>query len=376
MFASLLAHNRGFTPANIQAAAPAEAIAVQRETATWATADKTFTITAVDTANAIARWAAAHWSPTNLDGDDGGGENTSGLSFPTTSSVLADGAIAGVTTGRKGSLEVWELPSGPNFGIALRYFDDVSFTSGEFTKDIDLSSAGISAIGDCAAILCSIRQADVDNTPFLDCAFVTCEVLDDSGNKLRVTRGDDVYDSTARIAVLEFTGSNWSVQKVKHTIAAAGTEETETISAVDWDHAFVFGSSEDIEQDIGNICCSIYPGATSTTVAFQNGGGNAAYTGTDIVAYVVEDTSGTVVCEHKSFTIGGSDEAIAWTNTFPSARSIFFLSADFASTGSANARQFVNYDHTGDQAGNAYRESGANDPDTRLTAVKFPATGS
>ncbi len=354
----------------------ASPISVQRETATWTTADKTFTINAVDTSKALARWASANWTPTNLDGDDQMDVLTAGLSFASTTSVLADGQTAASPTGRKGSLEVWELPEGANFGIALRYYDDVSFAGAqslEFTKDIDLSGAGISDINDCAVLVCSIRCSEADNTPGYDSCFVTAEVVDASGLKLRVTRGDDIYDGTIRLAVLEFTGSNWSVQKVKRSLVAGSTVETGTINAVDWDHAFVFGSSEDSSNRFDGLNVAFYPGATTTTVRMI-GGQNAA--GVDTICYVVEDTSGTIVCEYQELTVTVATLAVSWVGTFPSGRSVFLLDNYVNSASAANARYAANYEHTGDQAGELYRESTSSDPTVHIQAIAFPATGS
>ena len=45
------------------------------------------------------------------------------------------------------------------------------------------------------------------------------------------------------LAVVEFTGSNWTVQEIDHTWSAAGTNEVEVITSVgDWESAFIVSS--------------------------------------------------------------------------------------------------------------------------------------
>lgn len=51
-------------------------------------------------------------------------------------------------------------------------------------------------------------------------------------NQAVLTRGAGGNVSIASVAVVEFTGSNWKVQRVEHTYSLAGTTQTEVITAV------------------------------------------------------------------------------------------------------------------------------------------------
>lgn len=56
---------------------------------------------------------------------------------------------------------------------------------------------------------------------------------DAANQKAVATRGDTTNTTTyVSLAVVEFTGSAWSVQRVEHSFTAADTDETETISSV------------------------------------------------------------------------------------------------------------------------------------------------
>lgn len=347
----------------------ASPISVQREFATWSAADNTFTISSVDTSKSLCRWVAALPSPTNEDGDATMDNITSILSFSSATAVLADGQSAGAT-GRSGALEVWELPQGAAFGIEKRYDAEVSWNTSDLTQDIDLSSAGITAIGDCAAIVTSVFGSDDDNSPAGGCFMTEVDLLDDSGFKARLTRKNNTYAVKIRLVVLEFTGSNWSVQKVSHTIVAGNTEETETISAVDWAHTFILPTWNAVDSNQDAVLVASY-NKTATSVAFKTG---TAGIGNEIIAYVIEDTSGTIVVEHQNIApMGGSTESITWTNTYDSGLSIFLVTAMRANAGAAWERTCVHYDHDLEQL---YRPTAATDPDVWITAVEFPATGS
>lgn len=134
----------------------------------------------------------------------------------------------------------WEViefeSSGPNAAV-VRYHDNITMASA--TGQQDQSVSGVSTLGDCVPFICGIRTSQ--SNVYWDDAGVTAKMVDVSGDKVRLDRESTGATTVVSVAVVEFTGSNWTVQNnIEHNYTAAGSNETESItSVVDISHAFV-----------------------------------------------------------------------------------------------------------------------------------------
>lgn len=55
---------------------------------------------------------------------------------------------------------------------------------------------------------------------------------DNANNYITVTRDETQYDSDISVTAIEFTGSNWTIQRIAHSFTAADTDETESMTAI------------------------------------------------------------------------------------------------------------------------------------------------
>lgn len=67
-------------------------------------------------------------------------------------------------------------------------------------------------------------------------------VFDGVNNVVRMTKGEAVATLSVRVYVVEFVGSNWSVQKVTHAFAVSDTNEDDVISAVTLANSWVYST--------------------------------------------------------------------------------------------------------------------------------------
>ncbi|MFA5386929.1 MAG: hypothetical protein WC322_00850 [Candidatus Paceibacterota bacterium] len=137
--------------------------------------------------------------------------------------------------------EVWEYtgsPGGANEFI-VRYQDHITMASGQQDQTV----SGISNINNCVPFVTGIRNTGV-SVDFDDMT-VTAEMYESEGtNYVRLKREGTGGTTYVSVAVVEFTGSNWTVQNnISHKFSAAAANETETINNVsDWTKAFIISS--------------------------------------------------------------------------------------------------------------------------------------
>lgn len=348
-------------------------VSAQHGRAQWLTIDHTIDITAVTTARSIVMLPHAHKTPTAPSGENlyTGDDLSVAVGFTDTDTINFDGVAADGALSRDAAWGVYEFAAdaGP-YTIALRSFSTVAFTTGETSKDVALS--GVVDVNKVVPVLCAQRMEADDNTPYWESASFRVEIVD--ATTLRIHRTTDTYDASATVAALEFTGDAWSVQRVDHVMVAAGGEETESISPVDWNHTIMFHSAVAPDEDTLGSLTEARPGLNGT-VLFTNGGGDAGFIGNQCTAYIIEDlTKKTVVERFTLDPVNGASESVTWVNTFPAARSMFTVGGHVpGNTGGANSRVTAGYEHTGDQAGSVFRSAGATDPDVQVQAIRFPA---
>ena len=247
----------------------------------------TATITSVDTDHAFARLTnVMHFS---------GGETSGGLAainmndlgagclLTDSTTVTFDRLSSGENVDVSVAYEVVEFPSTGNDAAFVRMHQDITLAGGTATSDTAIS--GVSTIGDCVPVICGITHSSTGNQD--ERAMVSAQIIDDSGAKIRLTRGDSTNTTVVSVAVIEFTGSNWTVQQnISHTQTTIDTVETETVTAVTWDETMIFSSRHCSSDDAEAFLVGVWPGATTTTLKFYSGDVN-----TQTYAFLVSNSN-------------------------------------------------------------------------------------
>jgi hypothetical protein len=128
----------------------------------------------------------------------------------------------------------WEIVEfiglpGTDNEMIVRGVGEVSLTSTEFTD----SGAVITSVSDDSDVVVFItgqQNQDQGTTNYNDGLFTS--QWDDVANQPTFERGDADSSSDLGYAVVEFTGLNWSAQRIEHTYTSSGVAETESMSAI------------------------------------------------------------------------------------------------------------------------------------------------
>lgn len=128
----------------------------------------------------------------------------------------------------------WEIVEfiglpGTDNEIVVRGVGEVAFATSEFI-DTGAVISDVVDDDDVAVFITGQRNNDTGRTNYNDGLFTANWSTTTSQPEFE--RGD--ADSTADVsyAVVEFTGANWKIQRVEHTYTAAGSTETESMTAI------------------------------------------------------------------------------------------------------------------------------------------------
>ncbi|MEE9164540.1 MAG: hypothetical protein V3U17_07110, partial [Thermoplasmata archaeon] len=223
------------------------------------------------------------------------------------------------------------------------------------------------------------QRGDGSNSGLTDQALYTAEWVAAS-DLPRFTRGDGTGSASVSYAVVEFTGSNWKVQRAEHTYGASGVEETETITAVNsltrtFLHAQMRTASGAIDEMGQRVRL-----ASTTTVGFQlrSGAGIFSQVG---VAWVMENTQtdGTPMnVQRVSGTrASGGGNPEEWTETISAVAdlttaSIMGETSDSSGTGNSAPRGVIGLNLTATTTVTLWRADGGTINDYRLEVVEWP----
>lgn len=132
--------------------------------------------------------------------------------------------------------------TGPGNGvneIVVRGDLTISLAGGVLTADSAVIP-GIGSINKCVPFGFAFSDG---NTTEYRAHFAKWDLVDTgSGIVVRVNRSLGTGTMVVRVKVVEFVGSNWSLQKVTHTFAASATNEDATISAVTLANSFTYST--------------------------------------------------------------------------------------------------------------------------------------
>ena len=295
---------------------------VQRGVTTISNTNTTATITAgVDyTAPQSASSAFIRITNTQHTGagrDVGGGQQTADNVTAYVSNP--DNITSSITFTRFGNADTtrvsWEIveyigPPGGDNEIIVH-----SATTTTFGTSATVASTTVSGVTDDNDVVVFVTGAANPDGGVADynTALVTAEWAGAS-NEVALTRGDTGGDAVEiSWAAVEFTGSNWVIQRAEHSYTTAGVEETEPINSVnDLSRAFLHtqkrtGTGLQGLDEFGHEVWLSSTGAVSFTI--QSGAGTPANHVS--VAWVIENTqtSGTpmVVTRSNGSEAGGAE---------------------------------------------------------------------
>lgn len=280
--------------------------AIQRDIATIALSGASVTITAGVDYVAPASVSAAFVRIVGVAFCGGGIENTDFNGTPNRNAIKVTGTITtSLTFSRNGAQDgpiqiSWEIIEytgsigGANEFI-VRSTQDIALASTELSGDTT-SISGVVTDADVVVFQTGVEQAGGAGRRATEEFLFTTDWIGGS-TVARVTRGASAFGCDVTVAVVEFTGSNWNIQRVEHTYVASSTNETESIgvtlgsiSKAFLHHSLRF-SGTDVGADGMGQKCNI--SSTSQLTFFDQDIG----TGAVGVAWVIENTqsSGTVM---------------------------------------------------------------------------------
>lgn len=275
---------------------------VQRGVTTIASGNTTATITAGTHYTAPAAASKAFIRITNT-GYVGAGNSTGGgtqTSDDVTAFINNPGNITtSVTFERQGNFGdtriAWEIVeySGPSGGaneIVVRSQSYTDFTTTGTTADSSTIS-GVNDANDIVIFVTGVINPDTGSSDY-NTGLVTAEYIS-SSNVARFTRGeaggDDIGVSWAAV---EFTGSNWKIQRIEHNYSAAGVTETETITAInDLSRAFIHAQKRNGNgiNGLDEFGHQVWLSATNT-VSFRLQTGASSPSNQYSIAWIIENT--------------------------------------------------------------------------------------
>jgi len=198
----------------------------------------------VVTANAFVRFTnIANVSGGVAAGSDSN-KNTDDFTFHITAMTTTTFTIDGTSSGEDVDYRIyWECLEytgslGGDDEFIVRYYDDDGITHTNSTANIAISS-----VSDSTALVPFICGKSWAYTSMGMSGCNSRASIDTVSEELDLARTTTNFDVPTTVAVVEFTGSNWTVeQNVSHTFSADGVNETESISAVTLAESFIVHS--------------------------------------------------------------------------------------------------------------------------------------
>jgi hypothetical protein len=214
---------------------------IQRGVSTITAGATTVTITAGTNYMAPNSTTTAFIRITNT-GLTGAGQST-GAGTSNASNVMArisnpDNLRTSITFTRTGTTNdtriAWEIieyqgVAGGDNEMRVRRTESITYTNGSAT----LNGTVLSNVTDDADVVVFITgqgNPNANTTAYV--SGLSTAAWDGTNNRPVLTRNATTGAVPVSVAVVEFTGANWKIQRSEHTYAAAGTTETNSITAV------------------------------------------------------------------------------------------------------------------------------------------------
>lgn len=153
--------------------------------------------------------------------------------------------------------------------------------------------------------------------------------IDPARDRINFNRNDSSIAVFVRYAVVEFTGSNWTVyQNINHTFTSAETEEATSKSFTDVDHTFHFSSFQHAGDNSSESGCLAYLKPSDDTKAYFYIGPTTTPGSTVCTMHAVYNPGVTV--EHRSSMWTGESNIAG--NAYEEAFDILPVDPDYAGT--------------------------------------------
>lgn len=245
-----------------------------------------------------------------------------------------------------------------NNEMIVRDVGTVTYGSGNTTAD-GSSVSGVSDDNDIVVFITGQDALETSDQDEVGAGLNTSEWL--SGTDVpRFTRGFTGSDTNhISYAVVEFTGSNWVIERVTHTFSAVGATETETITDVGaLDRAFAHVQfRRDAEEGLADSGTRMYFSATNQLSFYLNAAADLAGNQHHAVVWVIKNSDTTSETKmnvqhiNGTRTSGGTSEGAnneedEWTETITavsdtSQTSIMGESGESAGQGTAFPRGWI-----------------------------------
>jgi hypothetical protein len=248
-------------------------------------------------------------------GGAGGGVQNSNL--VTTYIIDPQNITSSVTFGRIGATGdtrvYWEIveytgPAGGDNEMIVRHAEGYAMDSRALVANIPASGV----LNDDDVVVFLTGQANTQaNTTQYHTGIVTTDWNSTTGEVVleRAARvgggGNTIYVS---YALVEFTGSNWFIQRVQHTYSAVGTTQTQPITTVnDVSRAFIHAQHRTTQNTVANFGHLVWF-LNSGNVAFQLNSEATTAAGHTSVAWVIENiqTNGAPMAVTRSNGVQGT----------------------------------------------------------------------
>jgi len=264
--------------------------------------------------------------------------------------------------------------AGPN-EIIFRHVESITHTG---TTTID--SSVISGVADASKIVVLTtghKAADNSGRSESGAGRLTWEFVSAS-NIARGTQDNTTRNGDVSISVREYTGSNWTVQRIEHIFAAAATTETESVSSVGAITNAYFHAQSRYSQNNGGPDYSGFEVwfSSATELSFLS---NEINTGQAVVVWLVSNPDMSV--EHITGTradnAGGGTDPDSWTETHSSAEADVSTISIYGECAHTDKTNDVHLNRIGIQVSsptviNLYRSRDEGNRTYRFSVVSWP----
>lgn len=277
----------------------------------------------------------------------------------------------------------WEIieyigPEGGDNEMLVRHADVMEFG----TADTSSSSPLITTVenqNDVVVFVTGAANPDVGSGDYN--TMLTTAAWNHAASTTVLTRDEASGDAVAvSYAVVEFTGSNWNIQRVEHTYSSSIAAETESISQVDTSQTFLHVQKRTSEAGLDEFGHEIYLN-TDTTVSFQLQSGVSTPSLHTSVAWVIENTqtSGTPMVVHRSnnTSTGGTPEPISETYSIggtvaSTSNTTIHINNRVSGTNTSFPRGFIGARIISDTQYELYYSESSNTKTFRVEVVEWP----
>ncbi len=261
---------------------------------------------------------------------------------------------AGDNNDRRHAVQILEYvgEAGGDNEFIVRQIEEVTIANAASSNNS--SDVAVTTVGDCVPFICGVTHPGAGR--LWGHAAFTAEIVDaGSGNaNILLTRGTTTSAAIVVVAMVEFTGSNWTVEETTHTFSSAGANEESTLTTATgaWNTKFIVPSHRLPEHGLDEIGYNVWPGSGTNKVYHRLRSGASTAGSHHCVSYVVQHSDlvvdhidSIVDTETEHPTGSASPQTINVTVATQDATDTTYVigTADCNGTGTAYPRPMWNY---------------------------------